>query len=309
MAEIIWGLATSHVPAIGAAMDHHRTTDPYWKPLFDGYGPAREWMAEHRPDVVVVVYNDHANAIDLDVIPTFAIGTADHYAVADEGWGARQVPTVVGHPALSEHLVRSLVDEQFDITMLHQLEVDHGLTVPLSVYCPEPGDAWPSRVVPLLVNVIQYPQPTAERCLRLGEALGRAIRSFPEDITVAVFGTGGMSHQLAGARAGLINETFDRMFLERIETDPESLAALTREDYISQAGSEGIELIMWLVMRGALGAGLTRIHDTYHVPVSNTAAALALFQTPPARVLVGASTASAEAVGPIPSGAVGEARA
>ncbi len=278
MAEIIWGLATSHVPSIGAAMDFDRTDDEHWKPLFDGYGPARAWMAEHRPDVAVVIYNDHGNGIDLDVNPTFAIGTAAEYPVADEGWGPRNVPPLVGDSALSAHLVRSLVDEEFDVTTLHRLEVDHGLTVPLSVYCPEPGPDWPCRVVPVLVNVIQHPQPTAARCLAFGAALGRAIRTYPEDLRVAVFGTGGMSHQLAGARAGLINERFDRMFLDKVETDPQALAAISREEYVEQAGSEGIELIMWLVMRGALGDRLTRVHETYHVAASNTAAALALFE-------------------------------
>ncbi|TNC26859.1 class III extradiol dioxygenase subunit beta [Amycolatopsis alkalitolerans] len=278
MAEVIWGLATSHVPSIGAAMDNHKTGDPYWKPLFDGYAPAREWMAEHTPDVAVIVYNDHANAVDLDLVPTFAIGTAPHYGVADEGWGRRPVPPVVGAPELSAHLVRELVDDEFDIATFHELDVDHGLTVPLSVYCPEPGDAWPCAVVPVLVNVIQHPQPTASRCYRLGEAIGRAIRSYPGDLKVAVFGTGGMSHQLAGGRAGLINAEFDRMFLTAIEHEPEKLATLTREDYIREAGTEGIELIMWLVMRGALNPEITRIHETYHVPASNTAAALALFE-------------------------------
>jgi protocatechuate 4,5-dioxygenase beta chain len=266
------------VPSIGAAMDHHRTTDPYWKPLFDGYAPARKWMAEHTPDVAVIVYNDHANAIDLDVVPTFAIGTAATYPIADEGWGPRPVPTVVGAPELSEHLVRELVDDSFDITTCAALDVDHGLTVPLSVYCPEPGDAWPCAVVPVLVNVIQYPQPTAARCLALGRALGRAIRSFPQDLDVAVFGTGGMSHQLAGARAGLINTRFDRMFLDAIEHAPESLAALRREEYIEKAGTEGIELIMWLVMRGALSDDIVRVHETYHVPASNCAAGMVLFE-------------------------------
>lgn len=261
-------------------MDFGKTEDAVWKPLFDGYRPAQEWMAQHRPDVAVVVYNDHANAIDPDLTPTFAVGTAEHYDVADEGWGPRSVPRVIGHPELSDHLVQSLVDDEFDITMLHRVEVDHGLTVPLSVYCPDPGESWPCAVVPVLVNVIQSPQPTAKRCLSFGEALGRAIRSFPSDLRVAVLGTGGMSHQLAGARAGLINEPFDRMFLEKIETDPEALAALSREEYVEQAGSEGIELIMWLVMRGAIGPGATRIHETYHVPASNTAAALALFEAP-----------------------------
>lgn len=281
MAELIWGLATSHVPSIGAAMDNHKTENPYWKPLFDGYGPARNWMAQNTPDVAIIVYNDHANAIDLAMTPTFAIGTSDSYKVADEGWGSRNVPTVVGHADLSQHLLGSLVDDGFDMTTCQELEVDHGLTVPLSVYCPDPGDAWPCAVVPILVNVIQYPQPTAARCLALGQALGKAIRTYPENIKIAVFGTGGMSHQLAGARAGLINEDFDRMFLEKIETEPAALAALSREDYIREAGSEGIELIMWLVMRGAMGPSIRRLHETYHVPASNTAAALALFEPAP----------------------------
>ncbi|ELP62606.1 class III extradiol dioxygenase subunit beta [Streptomyces turgidiscabies] len=275
---MIWGLATSHVPSIGAAMDHGKTQEPYWRPLFDGYGPAREWMAEHRPDIAVIVYNDHANAVDLDLIPAFGIGTAESYDVADEGWGRRPVPPVVGAPELSEHLVTELMDESFDIATFHRLNVDHGLTVPLSVYCPDPGEAWPCAVVPVLVNVIQYPQPTAARCYALGQALGRAIRSFPQDVKVAVFGTGGMSHQLAGARAGLINEEFDRMFLQAIESEPEKLAALTREEYVREAGTEGIELIMWLIMRGALSENIARVHETYHVPASNTAAALALFE-------------------------------
>lgn len=278
MAEIIWGLATSHVPSIGAAMDNAKTHDEYWSPLFDGYQPARDWMAQHTPDVVLIVYNDHANAIDLDLMPTFAIGTASHFPVADEGWGPRPVPSVLGHPDLATHLVESLIDKEFDITVANQLQVDHGLTIPLSVYTPEPGDAWPCPVIPVLVNVLQYPQPTAKRCYALGQAIGRAIQSYPDNIKVAIFGTGGMSHQLSGERAGLINETFDRMFLEKIQTDPQALTQISREEYIREAGSEGIELIMWLVMRGAMNSSITRITETYHVPASNTAAALALFE-------------------------------
>jgi protocatechuate 4,5-dioxygenase beta chain len=277
MAEVIWGLATSHVPSIGAAMDRGKTEDPHWKPLFDGYRPAREWMAQHTPDVAIVVYNDHANGVDLDVVPTFGIGTADRYRVADEGFGRRPVPDVVGHPELSLHLLESLMDDGFDLTVFQELDVDHGLTVPLSVYCPDPGEAWPCPVVPLMVNVIQYPQPTAARCYALGQAIGRAIATFDADTRVAVFGTGGMSHQLAGARAGFINPDFDAMFLEAIESDPEKLTALSREDYIRQAGSEGIEMIMWLIMRGAMNQRIRRVHSTYFVPASNTAAALALF--------------------------------
>jgi protocatechuate 4,5-dioxygenase beta chain len=277
VAEVRWGLATSHVPAIGAAMDRGRTADPYWAPLFEQYRPAREWLARHRPDVAVLVYNDHANGVDLDVVPTFAIGTAERYPVADEGFGPRPVPDVEGSPELSLHLLRHLVDEGFDLTALQSLDVDHGATVPLSVWTPDPGAAWPCPVVPILVNVIQYPQPTAARCYALGRALGRALAAFDGAGPVGVLGTGGMSHQLTGTRAGFVNPGFDRMFLDAIEHDPARLAALSRADYVRLAGSEGIELIMWLVMRGALNERVRRVHSAYHVPASNTAAGLALF--------------------------------
>ncbi|WP_181782610.1 class III extradiol dioxygenase subunit beta [Pseudonocardia pini] len=277
MSEVIWGLATSHVPSIGAAMDRGMTDQPVWSPLFEGYRPAREWLAQHTPDVAILVYNDHANGVDLDIVPTFAIGTADRYSVADEGYGRRAVPDVVGDPDLSFHLLQNLVDEGFDLTVFSELDVDHGFTVPLSVWTPEPGDAWPCPVIPIMVNVIRYPQPTAARCYALGKALGRAIASYDGARTVGILGTGGMSHQLAGARAGFINPTFDHMFLEAIENDPEKLAALSREELIRQAGSEGIELIMWLVMRGALNEQVRKVHSAYHVPASNTAAGLALF--------------------------------
>jgi protocatechuate 4,5-dioxygenase, beta chain len=277
MAEVIWGLATSHVPSIGAAMDRGKTEDPNWKGLFDGYAPARAWLAEHEPDVAIVVYNDHANGIDLDIVPTFGIGTAERYDVADEGFGKRPVPDVVGDPELSLHLLESLVDDGFDLTVFQELDVDHGFTVPLSVWTPDPGESWPCPVIPLLVNVIQYPQPTAARCYALGQALGRAIRSYPKDVKVAILGTGGMSHQLAGARAGYINPEFDHMFLEAIEKDPAKLTTLSRQDYIREAGSEGIEMIMWLIMRGAMNEQVTKVHSHYFVPASNTAAAIALF--------------------------------
>ncbi|WP_435244126.1 class III extradiol dioxygenase subunit beta [Streptomyces sioyaensis] len=277
MSEVIWGLATSHVPSIGAAMDRGMTADPVWSPLFEGYQPAREWLAEHTPDVAILVYNDHANGVDLDIVPTFALGTAETYRVADEGFGRRPVPDVVGDPEFSFHLLQKLMDEGFDLTVFSELDVDHGFTVPLSVWTPEPGDAWPCPVIPIMVNVIRYPQPTAARCYALGKALGRAIAGYEGARTVGILGTGGMSHQLAGARSGFINPTFDHMFLEASEKDPEKLAALSREDYICLAGSEGIELIMWLIMRGALNAEVRKVHSHYHVPASNTAAGLALF--------------------------------
>lgn len=277
MSEIIWGLGTSHVPSIGAVMDRGRTEEPAWAPLFEGYRPAREWLAENTPDVAILVYNDHANGVDLDIVPTFGIGTADSYRVADEGFGRRPVPDVVGAPEMSFHLTEKLVDDGFDMTVFQELEVDHGFTVPLSVWTPDPGSAWPCPVIPIMVNVIRYPQPTAARCYALGKALGRAIASYDGVDTVGILGTGGMSHQLSGTRAGMINPTFDHMFLDAIENDPEKLAALTREDYIREAGSEGIELIMWLVMRGAMNAEVRKVHSAYHVPASNTAAGIALF--------------------------------
>lgn len=282
MSEIVWGLGTSHVPSIGAAMDRGLTADPLWAPLFEGYRPVREWLADRTPDVAILVYNDHANGVDLDIVPTFAIGTAERYSVADEGFGRRPVPDVVGDPELSFHLLQCLMDDGFDLTVFQELDVDHGFTVPLSVWTPDPGDAWPCPVIPIMVNVIRYPQPTAARCYALGQALGRALARWDGARTVGILGTGGMSHQLAGARAGFVNPTFDAMFLDAIERDPAKLAALTREDYIRDAGSEGIELIMWLVMRGALNEQVRKVHSAYHVPASNTAAGIALFDNTPA---------------------------
>lgn len=287
MSEVIWGLGTSHVPSIGAAMDRQLTAEPVWAPLFEGYEPARRWLADNAPDVAILVYNDHANGVDLDIVPTFAIGTAERFPVADEGFGRRPVPDVIGDPDLAFHLVESLVDDGFDITVFSELEVDHGFTVPLSVWTPNPGDTWPCPVIPLMVNVIRYPQPTAARCLALGRALGKAIASYPGVSTVGILGTGGMSHQLAGTRAGFINPNFDQMFMQTIAHDPEKLATLTRDEYIAQAGSEGLEMIMWLVMRGALSDNnIKMIHSTYHVPASNTAAGLALFDNRPAQPVV-----------------------
>ena len=197
MARIIAGVATSHVPAIGAAVDHGKTREPYWKPLFEGVEPARRWFREARPDVCIIVYNDHASAFSFKSIPTFALGTAPEFPPADEGYGPRPVPVVRGHDELAWHLAESIILDEFDLTLVNEMPVDHGLTVPLSVAFGQP-DAWPCRVIPLCVNVIQYPPPTGNRCFNLGKAIRRAVESYPEDLKVAVFGTGGMSHQLQG---------------------------------------------------------------------------------------------------------------
>ena len=270
MARITAGIGTSHVPAIGAALDGGRSAHVDWAPIFAGYEWSRQWVTQQRPDVVILVYNDHASAFSLDMVPTFAIGCADSFAPADEGWGARRVPVVQGHPKLAWHIATSVVLEEFDLTLMNQMDVDHGLTVPLSLVLGQP-DAWPLKVIPLAVNVIQYPTPTANRCYRLGEAIARAVASFPEDLNVQVWGTGGMSHQLSGTRAGLINREWDTKFLDQLTSDPDALRTMSHEEYIREAGSEGMELIMWMTMRGALGPTVRELRRFYHVPASNTA--------------------------------------
>ncbi|MBM5812283.1 MAG: protocatechuate 3,4-dioxygenase [Gammaproteobacteria bacterium] len=270
MARISAGITTSHVPAIGAAVDLGKTAQPYWAPLFAGYEFSKRWIAGHTPDVILLVYNDHATAFSLDIVPTFAIGCAERFQPADEGWGRRPVPVVEGHPELAAHIAQSVIQQDFDLTVIHRMDVDHGLTVPLSLLFGQPA-AWPCRVIPLAVNVVLYPPPSGRRCYELGHALRRAIESFDEDLDVQVWGTGGMSHQLQGPRAGLINQPFDRAFLDRLIREPAALAQMPHIDYVRLAGSEGIELVMWLIMRGALHERVREVHRFYHVPASNTA--------------------------------------
>lgn len=275
MARITASVYTSHVPAIGAAMDLGKTQEPYWQKVFAGYEYSRQWIQANPPDVVFLVFNDHATAFSLDMIPTFAIGTADHYKVADEGWGPRPVPDVEGHGDLAAHIAQSVIQQDFDLTIVNKMDVDHGLTVPLSLMCGQPN-AWPFKVIPFAVNVVQYPVPSGLRCFFLGQAIRKAIESYDEDLNVQIWGTGGMSHQLQGPRAGLINKDWDNRFLDRLIEDPEGLAAMPHIDYVHEAGSEGIELVMWLIARGAMadvngGPKPTVKHRFYHVPASNTA--------------------------------------
>ncbi len=277
MARIVAGLATSHVPAIGAAIDLGKTDEPYWKPLFDGYVHARKWLAEVAPDVVVLVYNDHGTAFSLEVIPTFAIGVAAEFAPADEGWGPRPVPVVKGRPSLAWHLAESLILDEFDMTIVNKMDVDHGLTVPLSITCGTPEE-WPFPVIPLAVNVVQYPPPTGKRCFDLGRAIHKAVEAYEEDLKVVVFGTGGMSHQLHGERAGVINQEFDKRFLDDLTRDPQRLVNLPHIEYVREAGAEGIEMVMWLIMLGALEGGITEVYRHYHVPASNTATGLIILE-------------------------------
>jgi len=277
MARIVAGIACSHVPAIGVAMDKGISGNAYWEPLFKGYAPAREWLARLAPDVAIVVYNDRASAFSLALIPTFLLGVAEQFPIADEGFGPRPVPPVAGHPELAWHLAESLILDEFDMTIANEMPVDHGLTVPLSVTCGQPA-SWPFPVIPLCVNVVQYPPPTGARCFKLGQALRRAVASFPEDLRVVIYGTGGMSHQLQGERAGLINRAFDTAFLDKLTQDPQALTKLSHTEYMREAGSEGVELVMWHVMRGALDEDVVEVYRHYHVPASNTAAGLLILQ-------------------------------
>ncbi len=276
MARITASVYTSHVPAIGAAMDLGKTQEAYWQPLFKGYDFSKQWAKENMPDVVFLVYNDHATAFSLDMIPTFAIGCAERYEVADEGWGPRPVPAVQGHPELAAHIAHSVIQDDFDLTIVNNMPVDHGLTVPLSLmYGQVP--VWPVKVIPFAVNVVHYPIPSGMRCFKIGQAIRKAVESFDQDLNVQIWGTGGMSHQLQGPRAGLINKEFDNAFLDQIIADPAVLAAKSHIDYVREAGSEGIELVMWLIARGAMkdvaghADSVPVRHRFYHVPASNTA--------------------------------------
>ena len=275
-ARITASVYTSHVPAIGAAIDLGKTGEPYWQPLFAGYEPSKKWMEANRPDVVFLVYNDHATSFDLGVIPTFAIGTAAEFEPADEGYGPRPVPKVMGHPELASHIAQSVIQQDFDLTIVNDLQVDHGLTVPMNLLFGSP-EAWPVKVIPFHVNVVQYPVPSGQRCFALGQAIRRAIESFDAPLKVQIWGTGGMSHQLQGPRAGLINKEWDNQFLDRLIAEPAELAKVPHIEYVREAGSEGIELVMWLIARGAMsdvagtGPAPKVAHRFFHVPASNTA--------------------------------------
>jgi protocatechuate 4,5-dioxygenase beta chain len=276
MARLIGGIATSHVPAIGGAMAKRIQNEPYWKPFFDGFPPVREWLAMVKPDVAVVVYNDHGLNFFLDKMPTFAVGAAPTYRNADEGWGIPQVPAFEGDLDLSWHLIDRLVADEFDITTCQEMLVDHAFTLPMALLWPD--QHWPVRVVPVCINTVQFPLPSAARCYRLGEAIGKAVRSWAGDARVVVIGTGGLSHQLDGERAGFINKAFDHRFIRSLSDEPQWATQFSTEELVEQAGTQGVELLMWLAMRGALGASVRALHVNYHIPISNTASGLLLME-------------------------------
>ncbi len=266
--KIVAGVGLSHVPSVGPVVDRGREAEPAWKPLFDAYVPVREWLRKLEADVAIVVYNDHGADFTFDKYPTFALGAADRYRIADEGFGTRPLPEVGGDAEFSIHLCESLVAQELDLTVCQEMGVEHGFLVPMNLCFPHTPAGWPVRCVPLQVNVVQHPLPTARRCYRLGQALRRAVESYPGELKVVILGTGGMSHQLQGKRFGRINEAFDQWFLDQLEKDPERLADITHQRIMEEAGAEAVELIMWLTMRGALRADAKRVHRHYYAPMT-----------------------------------------
>lgn len=268
MGRIVAGIGLSHVPSVGPAYDRGKQQDPAWKPLFDAYVPVRGWLAKLEPDVAIVVYNDHVAEFPFDKYPTFALGAADEYAIADEGFGTRPLPAVQGDADFSIHLCESLIADEFDLTVCQEMGVEHGFLVPMNLCFPNTQAGWPVKSIPLQVNVVQHPLPTALRCFKLGQALRRAVESYSPDLRVVILGTGGMSHQLQGKRFGFMNEKFDQWFLDQLEADPERLASLSHHRIMEEAGAEAVELIMWLTMRGALSKNARRVHRHYYAPMT-----------------------------------------
>ena len=269
MAQLIGGLASSHIPAIGGAIHKGIQADPYWAPFFAGYPPVQKWLGEKKPDVVVIFYNDHGLNFFLDKMPAFAVGAAAQYNNADEGWGIPTLPPFKGEVDLSWQIINTLVAKEFDIVTCQEMLVDHAFTLPLKLFWP--GASCPVLTVPICINTVQFPLPSASRCYRLGQAVGEAIRSWDSDLRVAVLGTGGLSHQLDGERAGFINKKFDLEFMNSLQDNPAWATQFSIHELVEKTGTQGVELLMWLAMRGALGASVKEIHRNYHIPISNTA--------------------------------------
>jgi len=282
MARIIVG--TTHVPSIGKAIAEHKENDLSWKPFFSGFHYVHQWLGRMKPDVAVVFYNDHGLNFFLDKLPTFAIGAAKEYRNEDEGWGIPVSHSVAGDAALSWHLVNALVADDFDMTVCQDMLIDHAVTIPLALMWPTAAKTgqWPVRIVPVEINTVQHPLPSLNRCLKLGRSIGRALESYPEDLRVVVVGTGGLSHQLDGERAGFINKDFDKQCMDALAKDPEAITRHSIHDLVELAGAQGVELLNWMAMRGALTGSVTEVHRNYHIPVSNTAGATMVFENRPA---------------------------
>ena len=290
MARIIGGISTSHVPTIGVAYDKGRQQDPVWAPLFDGYKPIAAWLAEQKPDVLLFFYNDHATTLFFDLYPTFALGIGERFPIADEGAGLRGLPDIRGNVDFQAHIGESLVNDEFDLAFFQNKPIDHGIASPLPLLWPHDPD-WPGTVVPIAINVLQYPLPTAQRCYRLGQAVKRAVESYPEDLRVVVVGTGGLSHQIHGERTGFNNTDWDMEFLETFRDDPEALTHLRHADWVRLGGAESVEQIMWLAMRGALDTAITEVHRNYYL-MTTTAMTVVAYENRPATAADAPASAS-----------------
>jgi gallate dioxygenase len=276
MAKIVGGIATSHTPTIGFALDTNKQKDAVWAPIFEGYKPVQQWLADKKPDVLFFIFNDHITSFFFDHYSHFALGVGDKYWVADEGGGPRKLPPIKGHPGLARHVANGLVADEFDMSYFQGKGLDHGCFSPLSLlWSHEP--TWPGAIVPLQVGVLEFPIPSAKRCFKLGQSLRKAIESYPEDIKVAIVGTGGLSHQVHGERCGFNNTPWDMEFLDRLEKDPEGLTNITIAEYAEKGGFEGSEVIMWLIMRGALSKKVKKLHQAYYLP-SMTPIATIIFE-------------------------------
>jgi protocatechuate 4,5-dioxygenase, beta chain len=276
MAKIIGGVATTHVPSIGKAITEKKQNDPYWKPFFKGFDYVHYWLAREKPDVAVVFYNDHGLNFFLDTLPTFAVGAASEYRNEDEGWGIPVSRSIAGDPALSWHIINNLVADEFDITMCQDMLVDHSVTIPMALMWP--GEKWTVKIVPISINTVQHPLPSLKRCLNLGRSVGRAISSYPQDLHVMIVGTGGLSHQLDGKRAGFINKDFDQLCMDKLVGEPEVLTRYSIHDFVEESGAQGVEFLNWMAMRGALTGHVSEVHRNYHIPISNTAAATVVLE-------------------------------
>lgn len=275
MAKIVGGIATSHTPTIGFAVDSHKENDPVWAPIFKGYEPVQKWLKEQAPDVILYIFNDHMTSFFINHYSHFTLGIGEEYPVADEGGGARKLPPLKGDPELAEHIARGLVADEFDLSFFQDKGLDHGFFSPMSLLMPHEPD-WPCKIIPFQVGVLLAPSPSAARCYKLGKALRKAILSYPKDIKVAIAGTGGLSHQVHGERCGFNNTPWDMEFMERLEKDPEGLTKLTIAEYAELGGAEGAEVVMWLMMRGALSEKVETTHQTYYLPSMTPIASMIL---------------------------------
>jgi gallate dioxygenase len=275
MARIIGGIGASHSPTIGFAKDTGKQNDPAWKPIFEGFDAIRGWVHTKKIDVIFMIYNDHITSFFLDHYSAFVLGIDDRYVAADEGGGPREVAPAIGHLGLSQHIGMSLVADEFDLSFFQGKPVDHGFLSPLSMLGDEHGP-WPGQVVPLQVGVLQLPVPSARRMWKLGQALRRAIESYPEDLNVAIMATGGLSHQVHGERAGFLNEDWDAEFLDLLQNAPEQLVNMRIAEYAAKGGMEGAEVIMWLIMRGALSNRVSLVHKKTYAPSMTNIATLVL---------------------------------